>query len=472
MPGWPNPVCDISVPADDIIDEFDLAVFAGYWLQHCWPYGPTTRVNISSTGQQANNSSSEPAISPDGRYVAFTSSADNLVEGDTNGYDDIFVHDRQTGQTSLVSVSSTGQQGNDNSSGESDEPSSISADGRYVAFTSNADNLVQDECDVFVHDRQTGETSRVSVGSTGQQGDGDSRWPSISADGRYVAFMSTARNFGWWKPQYGRWDVFVHDRQTGQTDLVSVDNIIGWPGNSGSFNPGISADGRYVAFCSAASDLVEDDTNGKCDIFVRDCQTEQTILVSVSSTGQQGNDNSYYISSISADGRYVAFESMASNLVEGDTNGMRDIFVHDCQTSQTTRVSVSSTGRQGDGRSYSPDISADGRYVTFYSGASNLVEADTNGASDIFVHDCQTGRTSRVNVSSTGQQANNSSGDSNISANGQYVAFGSNADNLVEGDTNEYGDIFVQAIRMSTEIFSFTTVSVINLSLSCKPQHH
>jgi len=145
-PCW-NPVCDISVPADDIIDEFDLAEFAGYWLQRGWPYGPTTRVSVSSTGQQANNSSSEPSISADGRYVTFESDANNLVQGDTNGYSDIFVHDRQTGQTGIVS--SVGL------IGVGDDPS-ISADGRYVVFVTASSKLVEDDTngydDIFVHD--------------------------------------------------------------------------------------------------------------------------------------------------------------------------------------------------------------------------------------------------------------------------------------------------------------------------------
>ncbi len=441
-PGW-NPVCDISVPADDKIDESDLTVFAGYWLQHCWPYGPTTRVSLSSTGQQANNGSGQPGISGNGRYVAFRSRADNLVEGDTNGYGDIFVHDRQTGETSRVSISSTGEQGNDYSGGES---IGISAEGRYVAFESEADNLVEEDTnyrsDIFVHDRQTGETSRVSVSSAGEQGNQRSNWPGISADGRYVVFHSYATNLSMWDPYWGR-DVFVHDRQTSETSLVSV-STTGFAGNNNSecHGPGISTDGRYVAFISLASDLVDDDTNG-WDVFVRDRQTQQTIRVSVSSTGEQGNGQCRRDCGISADGRYVTFKSYASNLVEDDTNGYEDIFVHDCQTGQTSRVSVSSTGRQGDGPNYSPDISADGRYAAFYSGASNLVEADTNGATDIFVHDCQTGRTSRVNVSSTGQQANKGSSSPSISADGRYVAFTSYASNLVEVDTNEYHDVFV-----------------------------
>ena len=445
-PCW-NPVCDISDPPDDIIDKFDLAEFAGYWLQLGWPYGPTTRVSVASDGQQGNDHSNFqkiPAISADGRYVAFESDANNLVDDDTNGYSDIFVHDRLTGQTTRVSVSSASQQGNGNSSGKADEPSSISADGRYVAFTSNASNLVEvdtnGKCDVFVRDRQKGETTRVSVSSTGQQGDGDSRRPAISADGRYVAFVSTAGNFGWWDPQY--WDVFVHDRQTGETELVSV-NTFGYPGNypSESHPLGISADGRYVAFASWASDLVEGDTNDKYDVFVRDRQMDETIRVSVSSAGQQGNDHAgpglWGESSISSDGRYVAFVSNASNLVEDDTNGYPDIFVHDCQTHQTTRVSVSSAGEQANRKSEYPSISADGRYVAFKSIADNLVEANTNGG--VFVHDRQTGQTGIV--SSVGLKG--VGGYPRISANGRYVVFVTTSDKLVEDDTNGYQDVFV-----------------------------
>jgi len=223
---------------------------------------------------------------------------------------------------------------------------------------------------------------RVSVASGGTQGNGDSGCPSISADGRYVAFQSYASNL---VPgdtnEVG--DVFVHDRLTGQTTRVSVASD-GTEGNDYSRRPSISADGRYVAFASLASNLVPGDTNGTWDVFVHDRLTGQTTRVSVASGGAQGNSGSW-CPSISADGRYVAFQSYASNLVPGDTNGVLDVFVHDRLTGQTTRVSVASDGTQGDSYSFGSSISADGRYVAFSSLASNLVPGDTNDKPDIFV---------------------------------------------------------------------------------------
>ena len=411
--------------------------------------GTTTRVSVASDGTQGNGDSygytanARPSISADGRYVAFSSVATNLVLGDTNDVCDVFVHDRQTGQTTRVSVASDGTQGN----GESHSGSSaISADGRYVAFSSVATNLVPDGTngakDVFVHDRQTGQTTRVSVASDGTQGNSISFDPSISADGRYVTFVSWASNLISGDTN-GCNDIFVHDRQTGQTTRVSVASD-GTQGNNVSFYPSISADGRYVAFYSDASNLVPDGTNGAKDVFVHDRQTGQTTRVSVASDGTQGNDNSFD-PSISADGRYVAFVSYASNLVSGDTNGGVHVFVHDRQTGQNTRVSVASDGTQGNSVSLDPSISADGRYVAFSSVATNLVLGDTNDVCDVFVHDRQTGQTTRVSVASDGTQGNGEShsGSSAISADGRYVAFESAADNLVNGDTTGYGDVFV-----------------------------
>jgi Tol biopolymer transport system component len=401
--------------------------------------GETTRVSVDSSGAEADISSDEPAISADGRYVAFASVASNLVADDTNDTQDVFVHDRETGETTRVSVDSTGEQAN----GFSEGPA-ISADGRYVAFYSFASNLVADDTneriDVFVHDRKTGETTRVSVDSTGTQANGRSDEPAISADGRYVAFVSVANNLVADDTNDSQ-DVFVHDRESGETTLVSVDST-GTQANGFSGQPAISADGRYVAFYSFASNLVADNTNDTFDVFVHDRERGETTRVSVDSTGTQANGFSS-VPAISADGRYVAFRSDASNLVEDDTNGLGDVFVHDRLTGATTRVSVDSTEVQANDSSRDPAISADGRYVAFRSGASNLVADDANGKDDIFVHDRLTGETTRVSVDSTGVQANDESREPAISADGRYVAFESRASNLVADDTNNEFDVFV-----------------------------
>jgi Tol biopolymer transport system component len=399
----------------------------------------TERVSVDSLGVEGNDSSYSASISADGRYVAFPSWADNLVPGDSNGSRDVFVHDRQTDVTERVSVSSLGVQGN----GDSDY-SSISANGRYVAFRSGANNLVPGDTkpwwDVFVHDRMTGATERVSVNSSGKQGNEDSCCPSISADGRYVAFHSEANNLVPGDTN-GRGDVFAHDRQTGVTERVSVSSS-GVQGNDWSSGHSISADGRYVAFHSEANNLVPGDTNGTLDVFVHDRMTGATDRVSVDSSGVEGNQRSD-IPSISADGRYVAFASVADNLVPGDTNGRGDVFAHDRETGVTERVSVSSSGVEGNENSSRPSISAGGRYVAFHSTVHILVPGDSNGSQDIFVHDRQTGVTERVSVSSSGVQGNDWSSDPSISADGRRVCFESDARNFVPGDTNISRDIFV-----------------------------
>jgi Tol biopolymer transport system component len=400
--------------------------------------GNTVLVSIASDGTQANGESYEPALSADGRYVAFDSVASNLVSGDSNGYADVFVHDQQTGETSRVSVASDGTQANEISSS-----ASISGDGRYVAFHSFASNLVSSDtngwADIFVHDQQTGEISLVSVASDGTQGTLWSYTPSISADGRYVAFYSLSSNLVN-EDTNGNGDIFVHDLQTGETSRVSVSSS-GIEGNWEADEPSISADGRYVAFESSSWNLVVEDTNGKFDIFVHDRQTGDTTRVSVASDGAQANGESH-LPAISADGRYVAFLSDADNLVSGDSNGKTDVFVHDRQTGETSRVSVASDGTQANGTAYHVSMSATARYVTFDSDATNLVSDPANG--DVFVHDRLTGQTTCVDVAFDGAQANSWSWQPAISATGRYVAFKSDASNLVSDDTNHIPDIFVR----------------------------
>jgi Tol biopolymer transport system component len=349
-----------------------------------------------------------------------------------------------------VSVASDGTQGNSASWNPS-----ISADGRYVAFYSDASNLVSGDTngvsDTFVKDLQTGTTKHVSVTSDGTQGNSDSFDPSISADGRYVAFHSFASNLVSGDTN-NRGDIFVKDLQIGTIKRISVASD-DTQGNRDSLYPSISADGRYVAFYSEANNLVSGDTNGTGDIFVKDLQTDTTKRISVASDGTQGNKYSIY-PSITADGRYVAFYSDASNLVSGDTNGAGDIFVKDLQTDTTKRISIASDDTQGNSNfKQKPSISADGRYVTFHSNANNLVSGDTNGVSDTFVKDLQTDTTERISVASDGTQGNRNSTvamSPSISADGRYVAFRSQASNLVSGDTNNRGDIFVKDLQTGT----------------------
>lgn len=408
----------------------------------------TTRASVKSYGGQANGNSYGPSSSADGRFVAFWGDASNLVPGDTNGFRDVFVHDRMTGETTRVSVDSSDTQGNR----ESGWPS-ISAEGRFVAFYSQATNLIaggtNGAAHIFVHDRQTGETTLVSVSSSGIQGNYASEYPSISADGRFVAFDSAATNLVSADTNGVIDDIFVHDRQTAETTLVSV-NSNGTQGNDYSYDPSISANGRFVAFWSWASNLVTGDTNGLPDVFLQDRLTGQTTRVSVDSSGDQADYGGSY-ASISADGRFVAFVSDATNLVADDTNGFRDVFVHDRQTGETTRVSISSSGTQGNNSSSGPSISADGRFLGFESIATNLVTGDTNGHFDVFLHDRRTAQTTLVSVSSSEAQGNDDSYNPSISPDGRLVAFFSDAKNLVGGDTNSTTDVFVHGSELTLE---------------------
>ena len=442
--------------------------------------GTTTRVSVASDGTQGNNSSYFADINPDGRYVAFASDASNLVSNDTNGVGDVFIRDTQTGVTERVSVGTGASQGN----GESGhEKPALSADGRYVAFSSAASNLVpgdtnnfcdldrdgvyNDNCvDVFVRDRQAGTTEMVSVSSTGMQG-WDSYGPAISADGRFVAFWSYASNlvvgdsqicdrFGY---PYSCADVFVRDRQTGSTSRVSVGSA-GTQANGDSYSPALSGDGRFVAFYSYASNLVAGDSqicyqggSHNCpDVFVHDRGTGATSRVSVDSAGAQGNDQSGWYSALSGDGRFVAFLSQASNLVAADFNGVVDVFVRDRVTGITELASVNGDGVPGNASSFGGDISDDGRFVVFDSFASNLVPEDSNSCSmaplpddflcrDVFVHDRRTGATKRVSVDSAGNQSDGASLFPSVSASGRFVVFYSWASNLVPADTNDFCDV-------------------------------
>jgi Tol biopolymer transport system component/putative cell wall-binding protein len=404
------------------------------------PVGVTTRVSVAPANVPVDASSA--AISADGRYVAFQSLSPDLVPGDTNVHADVFVYDRESAEMSMVSVATDGTPGNN----ESGHPS-ISGDGRYVAFHSAASNLVpgdtNNQCDVFVHDRQTGETTRVSVASDGTEGNRRSYAPAISADGRRVAFQSMSSNFVPGMDNEAR-DVFVHDRETGQTVCISV-GFDGTCGNGRSQHPSVSADGRYVAFHSSASNLVPDDTNGHSDVFVRDLSIGKTTRVSVATNGSEttGERGSYH-ASISADGKFVAFHSWAPNLVAGDSNRTCDVFVHEMRTGATTRVSVSSIGAQGNAQSEMPSISADGRYIAFDSGASNLVPDDRNGLIDVFVNDRRTGDTVRVSVGTGNKEADGASRMPSMSADGKSIAFESFAHNIVQKNLEDTTtDVFV-----------------------------
>ncbi|RRR71095.1 MAG: hypothetical protein EI684_12030 [Candidatus Viridilinea halotolerans] len=382
---------------------------------------PTTLVSVASDGTQGVGGTGPLyyglGISADGRYAAFDSRSRYLVPGDTNGVEDVFVHDLHTGETTRVSVASDGTQGNDIS-----WAADISADGRYVVFHSFADNLVPGvRCGVFVHDRETSETTCVSVASDGTPGNGSS--PSISADGRYVVFDSSSELV----PGCGGGinnGIFIHDRETRETTCVSVASD-GTPGD-GLFSPAlvssISADGRYVVFETSASNLVPGDTNNATDIFVHDREQGTTTRIYTAP-----DDSTRYLlsSTISGNGRYIAYT-------------VDSVFVYDQQTGATTLESVATDGTPARGSASS--LSADGRYVAFYSSSSTIVPGYPGG---VFVRDRELGETILVSSAPDGTKANGSTWGARISADGASVLFYSNASNLVAGDTNGEADAFV-----------------------------
>ncbi|HYZ91403.1 MAG TPA: hypothetical protein VFA34_03305 [Actinomycetota bacterium] len=371
------------------------------------------------------------SMSGDGRYIAFWSTTSTFVENDTNDSYDVFVRDQRTDGVELVSVSTDGTSGNMNS-----YEAALSVDGRYAAFASIADNLVPGDTngvpDVFVRDRQTKRTIRVSVSSTGEQAN----------MGRSSSFLA----------------------ETGSR-LVSM-----------------SANGRYVMFRSVASNLVPNDTNDAADMFVHDLRTRKTTRVNVSSSEEQANADSRHPVglpqwNVSDNGRYVFFNSDASNLVPNDTNGAEDIFVRDTVLGSTQRVSLSSSGGEAEfgvgdrdvgstSGNYVANLSVvptntaalsyaatpNGRFVVFSSDSTDLVPRDTNETTDIFLRDLVTGTTTLVSLASNGGQGNGPSNDPILSADGRFVAFDSTADNLVPGDSNGYDDVFVLELPRLTAL--------------------
>jgi len=418
----------------------------------------TERVSVDSGGVPGNGRSFHAAISADGRFVAFQSASTDLVASDTNGCEDVFLRDRDSGVTRRISLATDGTQGNQNSA----DPA-ISADGRFVAFASLSGNLVpfdtNQHTDVFVRDRLAGTLELVSVSSTGVQGNVYSWFPSISADGRYVAFSSRSINLVPGETNGSIEDIFVRDRQAGTTERVSVDSG-GILGNLPSLFPSISADGRYVAFTSQATNLVPGDRNGEIDVFVHDRQTGTTVRASVDSSGVQADTESN-APQISADGRFVVFWSPATNLVPGDTNSCSDVFVRDLQGETTERVSINTGEGQANLPSGSASISGDGRLVAFWSRATNLIPNNWTFQEQVYVRDRLLGTTEMASLDSAGTQANHHCADPSISDDGRWVAFRGLATNLVPDDTNGTFDIFVRDL----EATSFVSVCDPGLGL-------
>ncbi|MBK8816693.1 MAG: PD40 domain-containing protein [Methylococcaceae bacterium] len=460
----------------------------------------TKRVSLSSDGKQLpytphpeeffgeSNVTREHSISADGRYVAFVTGNSKVTANDTNASYDVFVRDLLTRTTEVVSVNTSGKLGND----FSDTPS-LSGNGRFIAFRSLASNFATGDTsksyDIFVHDRQSKITRLVSKGYNGAKANGHSSYPQISADGRYVAFQSSASNLI--ANDTNRIDdVFVHDLKTKRTFRVSVNtngkqaigrNSIIDPQKSGF--PHISSDGRYIAFESDAQGLVDEDTNNLSDVFVHDQLTRKTIRVSVSSKGEQtvpfclglhchltGGNN--YGSSISADGQFVAFYSDANNLVPFDKNEVRDVFIHSLKTGTTGIISVKTDGRQTNDGSGGTAISANGRFVSFASVATNL---DNFGAAfsflsaNVFVRDRYLKVTNRVNFTPSGGDNDLFSDRPEISADGREISFYSASTDLIDHDTNGGSDIFVNDRNLNLSYQADLQLNLVNKPLLQNP---
>ncbi len=471
--------------------------------------GVTRLVSVSTNGVDSGNDSGWPAaVSRDGRYVLFTSRADDLVAGDNNFDYDVFLRDMTTDTTTLVSVNlaATGP-GDDYSEGVS-----MSADGRHLVFYSYSTNLtagtVQGYQEVYVRDRVAGTTTLISrrsgtadgpddysyapvissdadvvayysystdiappdfnysydvfafdlsIGTnelvsvgTGTTGNDYSYDQTINTNGTLVAFTSYAWNLVGGDLNFGDRDVFLYNVTNGTTALISV-NTNGLAGNDGSAAPQLSASGRYVAFSSRASDLVSGDTNFSGDIFRRDTVAGITVLVSVNQTGSGSGNSVSEDPRLTPDGRYVAFESYASNLATNLTGGYYNIFLRDLSNSAPELISVGAGGAAPNGDSADESLSDDGRFVAFESYANNLGPADSGAVLDVYVRDRLTGTNILCSVNTNGTGGGDGeSFDVILSANGRFIVFESTAGNLVTGDTNGTTDIFAYDTTLGT----------------------
>lgn len=411
------------------------------------PSASTTLVSVAlptTAGSAASltTTSSGSSFSSDENLLVFASDAANLVTGDTNASTDIFIANLTTGAIARVSVTSTGAQ--------ADGPSffpSISADGRYVAFQSYATNLVANDtngtADIFVKDLQTGTVTLISSSATGTLGNNFSSLPAISSNGQFVVYSSFATNLS---PDDtdATVDVYRKNVQTGAIDVVSR-SAAGVKADQASSNPAISADGRYVAFATSATNLLpaSADNNGKIDVYRKDMSSNAIALVSSSSSGTIGSADSAS-PSISSDGNIIAFLSAATNLVTGDANTKTDVFTKNMTTAATTRISVANDGSELTADSNNPSMSSDGTKITFVTAATTVVTGDTNALADVFVRDTGANTTTRANTQAGGVQSAGGGDGGRLSPSGVKMAYFTGAADLNANDTNGLFDVYVK----------------------------
>jgi Tol biopolymer transport system component len=398
--------------------------------------------SVANNGHLGDSSSHSSIISADGRVVAFMSNAENLTPHDGNGLPDVFVRDLIAQTLVCVSLTPEGFTGDSGSYSPS-----LSTDGRFVAFESDSANLVPGDnngfSDIFVRDLVTGSIERASLNTLGREADLPCSEPSISGDGRFVVFESYSTSLA---PvsNPGVREVFVRDRVAGQTFIASV-NPSGQSSNGSSGDASISLDGSRVAFHSWANNLTVDDFNNTLDVFVFDLASREVVLASRTHEGL-GGDGPSLRPSLSRDGRLVAFHSDAHNMIPGDVNNYSDCFVRDLENGTTERVSISSLAAAGNEDSDRAVITANGRLVAFHSHASNLVHADSNFQQDIFVHDRISGETIRVSTSPEGVEGNFLSSEPWIAGLTGAVVFESWAENFIPDDQNQVADVFVRSL--------------------------
>lgn len=397
-----------------------------------------TRVSVTSTGGELSYDSSARAISGNGRYVAFQ--ADSPELGITNSKDQAFRYDAETGDIILISEAATGGFPNDLSF-----PSALSYDGKHAAFSSSASNLVNGLTtttkNIYVRDIEAGTSMIASIKADGTLANNHSESADISGNGNIVAFDSYASNLVN-ADTNGKIDIFLKNMTTGELQIISRPDS--GESNGNSKTPAISSDGKTVAFISDASNLVSGDTNGVADAFVFHVDTQTMERVSVSSSGTEGNGRTWQIG-ISANGRYVVFTSDSDNLVANDSEGERDVFVRDLKNNTTIRVSTSQSGQGFAGMSRNPDISADGRIVAFANSSVSNREVPGSGMK-IYVKDTETGSVKQIDIG-TDNTSYLPSYDPYLSYAGDRIAFLSQTGNLVSGDTNGKFDAFLKDLR-------------------------
>lgn len=399
-----------------------------------------TGITVQPWGFKANNFSSAQGISPDGQWVVVNSIANNIILPDTNGAIDTFIWGKNFGWFWRVSEDANGVIGNGFSQ------TAAVADTGNAAFESFATNLVPGDTnglgDVFYKDWQTGAIEFVSQSTAGVLGNGASAFPRIDGSGNRIVFQSFASNLISNDANNFR-DVYLRDRIAGTTSRVSVDSN-GVEGDNHSDRPFISSDGRWVTFQSLATNLVAGDTNLRRDVFLRDTFSGTTLRVSVGNTGVEANFESTSMD-VSDNGEWVLFRSRATNLVANDTNGVHDLFVHHWPTGYTERVSVGSGGIEANAVSNLCSLSGDARFVAFESEASNLVSGDTNGFRDVFLRDRLLDQTTRISVSAEGLEGTQISASPFISSDASQVAFSSQANNLVLNDPSDFDAFLASA---------------------------